>query len=152
MDAQLLDVIVLTQSCDLAESKVDHVTMCPHVALSVHKREWAAFEEEHEQRPTPKAWLKYCENLTKGRFTHMMVLADCTLPTFENEHRIVDFREVYSMPVKALEAFAKSNSGGRVRLVPPYREHLSQAFARFFMRVGLPSTIRPESLANTTTD
>lgn len=23
-------------------------------------------------------------------------------------------------------------------LMPPYREHLSQAFARYFMRVGLP--------------
>ena len=26
----------------------------------------------------------------------------------------------------------------RLRLLPPYREHLSQSFARFFMRVGLP--------------
>jgi hypothetical protein len=25
--------------------------------------------------------------------------------------------------------------------MPPYREHLSQAFARYFMRVGLPSDI-----------
>jgi len=29
----------------------------------------------------------------------------------------------------------------RLRLLPPYREHLSQAFARFFMRVGLPVDI-----------
>jgi hypothetical protein len=29
----------------------------------------------------------------------------------------------------------------RIRLLPPYREHLSQAFARHFMRVGLPSGI-----------
>jgi hypothetical protein len=27
--------------------------------------------------------------------------------------------------------------GCELRLLPPYREHLSQAFARFFMRVGL---------------
>jgi hypothetical protein len=26
---------------------------------------------------------------------------------------------------------------------PPYREHLSQAFARFFMRVGLPQPVDP---------
>jgi hypothetical protein len=31
--------------------------------------------------------------------------------------------------------------GPRWRLKPPFLEHLSQAFARFFMRVGLPSTI-----------
>ena len=29
----------------------------------------------------------------------------------------------------------------RWRLMSPYLEHLSQAFARFFMRVGLPSSI-----------
>ena len=27
--------------------------------------------------------------------------------------------------------------------MPPHREHLSQAFARFFMRVGLPIDIAP---------
>jgi hypothetical protein len=26
----------------------------------------------------------------------------------------------------------------RMVLPPPYREHLAQAFARYFMRVGLP--------------
>jgi len=31
--------------------------------------------------------------------------------------------------------------GKRLRLLPPYREHLSQAFARFFIRVGLPVDI-----------
>jgi len=31
--------------------------------------------------------------------------------------------------------------GNRLRLLPPYREHLAQAFARFFMRVGLPADI-----------
>jgi hypothetical protein len=33
--------------------------------------------------------------------------------------------------------------GDRLRLLPPYREHLSQAFARLFMRVGLPADIPP---------
>ena len=28
-------------------------------------------------------------------------------------------------------------------IIPPIREHLSQAFARFFMRVGLPFNIPP---------
>jgi len=30
---------------------------------------------------------------------------------------------------------------GHLLVNPPYREHLSQAFARFFMRVGLPIPI-----------
>jgi hypothetical protein len=28
-----------------------------------------------------------------------------------------------------------------LRLLPPYRKHLSQSFARFIMRVGLPIDI-----------
>ncbi|MBD5492017.1 MAG: hypothetical protein HDR16_07880 [Lachnospiraceae bacterium] len=35
-------------------------------------------------------------------------------------------------------------NGKRLRLCPPYREHLSQAFARYFMRVGLPVNIHLE--------
>ena len=31
--------------------------------------------------------------------------------------------------------------GPRGRLQSPFLEHLSQAFARFFMRIGLPSTV-----------
>ena len=31
--------------------------------------------------------------------------------------------------------------GNRHRLQSPFLEHFSQAFARFFMRVGLPSSI-----------
>ncbi len=37
-----------------------------------------------------------------------------------------------------LESLLKQRGQPRLRLLPPYREHLSQAFARFFMRVGLP--------------
>ena len=54
--------------------------------------------------------------------------------------RIVDFHEVFSLPRNFLENWL-SYQGARPSLLPPYREHLSQAFARFFMRVGLPIDI-----------
>jgi hypothetical protein len=34
-----------------------------------------------------------------------------------------------------------AEQGDGIRLLPPYREHLAQAFARFFMRVALPVDI-----------
>jgi hypothetical protein len=40
----------------------------------------------------------------------------------------------------------RSNRLSGLRLCPPYREHLAQAFARFFMRVGLPIPIPPAKL------
>lgn len=36
---------------------------------------------------------------------------------------------------------ASEKIDGIVTLNSPYKEHLSQAYARFFMRVGLPTNI-----------
>jgi hypothetical protein len=57
-------------------------------------------------------------------------------------HRIVDFHDVYTLPMTFLESFLQNKQQSRLRLRPPYREHLSQAFARFFMRVGLPTGVK----------
>ena len=54
------------------------------------------------------------------------------------ELRVVDFHEIFTLPRDFLEEFVKRLSAPRIRLLPPYREHLSPAFARFLMRVGLP--------------
>ena len=60
---------------------------------------------------------------------------------YNMDHRIVDFHEVFSLPRSFLESWMGAQKPERFRLCPPYREHLSQAFARFFMRVGLPTDI-----------
>ena len=53
---------------------------------------------------------------------------------------VVDFRQIFSLPVPYLRKHAMT-LGTRWRLQSPFREHFSQAFARFFMRVGLPTAI-----------
>ena len=53
---------------------------------------------------------------------------------------LVEFSRLFMTSRESLQEFAKSKDS-RPRLNPPYREHLSQAFARYFMRVGLPSDI-----------
>ena len=53
---------------------------------------------------------------------------------------VADFREIYSLPIAYLRERA-TQLGRRWRLQSPYLEHFSQGFARFFMRVGLPSSI-----------
>jgi hypothetical protein len=70
------------------------------------------------------------------------MLNKCELPCFNNEFLVVDFHNVYGVPYAFLDSLLKGQ-GKRLRLLPPYREHLSQAFARFFMRVGLPVDIPP---------
>jgi hypothetical protein len=44
------------------------------------------------------------------------------------------------LPYSYLSKHAESLND-RWRLQPPFLEHFSQAFARFFMRIGLPSAI-----------
>lgn len=55
-------------------------------------------------------------------------------------YQVVDFRNIYSVSLNFLSDLTMKK-GERLRLLPPYREHLSQSFARFFMRVGLPVDI-----------
>ena len=55
--------------------------------------------------------------------------------------RVVDFHEIYTVPKAFLEKLLCTRKQARLRLRPPYREHLSQAFARYFMRVGLPEPV-----------
>lgn len=57
------------------------------------------------------------------------------------EWSVVTFHRLYSLPKPFLRGFAAS-LGPRLRLRSPYREHLAQAFARYFMRVGLPHDAR----------
>lgn len=61
-------------------------------------------------------------------------------PADNNTVFVVDFRQIYSLPFKFLQKKAES-LGTRKKLNSPYLEHFAQAFARFFMRVGLPSSI-----------
>jgi predicted ATPase len=55
---------------------------------------------------------------------------------------LVDLRRIFTLSVELVREFAIMQRQ-RVRSLPPYWEHLSQAFARFFMRVGLPVDIAP---------
>ena len=68
------------------------------------------------------------------------MLASPLAPEDNRRALVVDFREIYSLPHDYLIDHA-TRLGPRWRLMSPFLEHFSQAFARFFMRVGLPSTI-----------
>jgi hypothetical protein len=80
----------------------------------------------------------------KGRIEGLHLLASPANPENNREALVVDFREIYSLPFGYLLSRA-AQLDHRWRLRSPYLEHFSQAFARFFMRVGLPSTIPPFS-------
>lgn len=132
------DVVVMTQACDLEYNKVDNVIMCPHISVSEYRKAWEEEMKRLKQTPTKKAWGRFCEDIRDGYIWNLSILNAGESGELRIEHRVVDFHDVYTIPRGFLESLLKQRGRPRLRLNPPYREHLSQAFARFFMRVGLP--------------
>ena len=124
------DVIVMSQTCDLAKGreKVADLLLCAV---------WPCHEVGGHL-----ATAKGKEDARRGNLPAYHMIAECGLPGFESDVSVVDFRRVYSLPLDYFRDLA-ARAGDRVRLLPPYREHMAQAFARFFMRVGLPVDIPP---------
>lgn len=127
--------IVLTQSCDLAlrtdgRSHSEEVLLCSVYSFGelVHHRVFGKRSGWEEAR--------------KGRHPSFHVLNRCGVPGHERDFLLVDFTRVFTVDTSLVRELA-ANQGARLRLNPPYREHLAQAFARFFMRVGLPVDIPP---------
>ena len=137
------DVVVMTQACDLEHHKVRNVVLCPHVPLSIFRRDWEHWMSERNQAISEKAWRRFCEDIAAGYVWNLTLLDQFTHAALSTETRVVNFYEVYTVPRDFLEAVACQQQQPRLRLRAPYREHLSQAFARFFMRVGLPQSVTP---------
>jgi len=133
-DIDEFDVIIMTHSCDLAHEKTTEVLLCPH---------WDLQEAAKVDRSlTDKGKLK---QILRGQVYRYAMLAASKIPECPMGVRIVDFGRVFSLPKSFVQKLAASQ-GKRLRLCSPYREHLAQAFARFFMRVGLPQEIElPDS-------
>jgi hypothetical protein len=125
------DVVIMSQSCDLVQRKLDLVLVCPVWSLNEFEKKSDFFKSK-----------KGKEVLRQGNVPGYHLLNKCEIDGFQTDYLVVDFRSVYSVPFDFIVGLAKRR-GKRLRLLPPYREHLSQAFARFFMRVGLPVDIPP---------
>lgn len=123
------DLIVVTQSCDLVHAKIPLVALCRIESVSDFGETNPAFGKKER-----------LEEVRKGRHEGLHLLASPTNPGDNREALIVNFRQIFSLPFEYLTTRAEE-LGDRWRLDSPFLEHFSQAFARFFMRVGLPSAI-----------
>lgn len=137
------DVVVMTQACDLEHHKVRNVVPCPHRPLPAFRRDWERWMTERKQTPSEKAWRGFCEDIAAGYVWNLTLLDLLELPGLKPDVRVVNFYDVFTVPRDFLEGLLREYRHPRPRLRAPYREHLSQAFARFFMRVGLPQPITP---------
>ncbi|KPJ58595.1 MAG: hypothetical protein AMJ42_02995 [Deltaproteobacteria bacterium DG_8] len=141
IDSICADVVVLTQACDIEHHKVDHIILCPHQTLDEYQTLWEEDMKNKNQASTSKAWRRHCDDICDGFIWNLTMLNSLKVNDFTIDIRIVDFHYVFTIPRIFLESLLEQRNEKRFRLLPPYREHLSQAFARFFMRVGLPIDI-----------
>lgn len=116
-------VIVLTQTCDLAQDKTPFVNVA---------------EVYDAQNLVDNGILKPTDikgPLRAGRVWGWYFLpADAALALPE---MIVDFRRLYTLPLALLRGLCQGGQRrGRVRIL--YREHLAKHFADTFSRIGLP--------------
>lgn len=129
VEMKVKDLIVLTQSCDLENKKAQFVALCPIYSVS-------DFESANPSFAQKGRW----NEVRRGRVEGLYLLASPQNPLDSWSALVVDFREIHSLPIEYLTAHV-TEIGDRWRLKSPYLEHFSQGFARFFMRVGLPSSI-----------
>ncbi len=122
-------LIVVTQSCDLENRKVQFVALCPIHTLK-------DFASQNHLYQKSKNW----ENVRRGQVQALHMITSPEAPEINTESLVVDFGHIVSLPIEYLENHATA-IGDRWRLGSPFLEHYSQAFARFFKRVGLPSGI-----------
>lgn len=123
-------IIVMTQSCDLTNRKAPMVACCPVHTLHEFESFNAAFNRSGE-------W----ENVRRGKIAGLHLLPGADIKD-NRTCLVVDFRVIHSLTIEHVIDFIKDRRH-HPRLKSPYLEHMSQAFARLFMRVGLPVDIPP---------
>lgn len=123
---ELIDSIILSQSCDLAHKKLNIVLVSPYHNLN-------DFLSNFNIGERPRIIKELKRGIQPGY--HLLNKINDS-----GDYLVVDFRNVYGIHIENLK-YKASSFATRVRLLPPYKEHLSQAFARYFMRVGLPQDL-----------
>lgn len=126
----LVQAVVLTQTCDLVQKKVEWVLLA--VVVPWPEARDAMVNQGNQAAKSSK----FREALVQGNLPALALLhrhADAP----EMNWSVVDFHQLFVLPKSLVLDLATAN-GSRLRLASPYKEHLSQAFARYFMRVGLP--------------
>jgi hypothetical protein len=130
------DVIILTQSCDLAAEKTQHIHVCPIMPLremfgqlgyDTWGKKKSFFEELKKQRRVEK-YLTNTNNI-KSFGTK-----------YYNDYIVVNFDLAVIVSNEYLREIVGKKKNYLI-LKSPYREAMAQAYGRYFMRVGNPTDI-----------
>jgi hypothetical protein len=121
--------IILTQTCDLLNHNLSDVLLAQVVPWEIACHEMVAQGNKFAKSKD------YRNALVQGNIPGLSLLHrfdDLSFPW-----SVVNFHKLFTLPRNIVAQVAK-HAGPRLRLLSPYKEHVAQAFARYFMRVGLP--------------
>ena len=104
----IYDLVVVSQSCDLENGKIDYVLMCPRWSY----RDYA--EGNIEFKKTDKL-----EQVRQGKHHKYCMLSGSNQVEPPYDIQIVDLSTVFSIPYDTVKQMAKLN-GKRLRLLSPY--------------------------------
>ena len=123
-------VLVLTQTCDLANRKAAHANVA--VVRDVHVLVRDGLLKPADIRGPIRAGRVFGWYFLPASVPH-------GLPEM-----IVDLRQLHTVRLDVLTALA-GRGQRRARLLTPYREHLAKHFADTFSRIGLPEPYETEA-------
>lgn len=132
------NVIVLTQTCDLTNKKVDRVYLCPVYTLDDY------FKANPQYAENQQTIRKEYEKLKQGQYVNKFLLNECgsslsKSTNFYGKYLVVFFDKAVIVSADYVDTFLKKSRRKRfIAVNPPYRESLAQHYGRYFMRVGNP--------------
>ena len=138
VDVEYHNAVILTQSCDLYSKGVGNVSLCPIYPF----KKWLERSKDYQSlvkngTSTNNLVSKEFEKLRKGNYTAFHLLNKEQSAGFE-DFQVVELGSSFTVKRSVIDSLIATASE-RFRMKSPYREHLSQAFAVYFMRVALPN-------------
>ncbi|WP_153001888.1 hypothetical protein [Curtobacterium oceanosedimentum] len=116
-------VVVLTQACDIPKAAQTTILVAEVLTYPELVKANSGYGSTRVK-----------DSLAEGTQQALFLLPPSEVTS--GEWSVVDFRSLFVVAKERVLAADSTTS-----LASPYREHLPQAFARFMMRVGLPSTL-----------
>jgi hypothetical protein len=131
-DIDVVDIIILSQSCDIAMQggrprRVEDIVVCPAWELPKLREDYPEIDRG-----------SFISDIIKGRVPLWHALAPSDLPGLERSHAFLELRRIIVLPAMHLEALSDMQSR-RLRLRSPWREHMSYAAGALLGRPAIPS-------------
>lgn len=130
------DVMILSQSCDIRRQRLPENEERKLVVLN----RVAPLSVACQTNPILRTAYGV-ESCRRGNTTRSLLLPPAQSGTWgRTEPSVLMFAEIWTVPLGQVRRLSQTRSP-RPRLKPPYREWVSQAFGRYFSRVGLESEL-----------